>query len=129
MKRIATTMVLAAALAGGCYKTQYHLTAPAPVAQMGAEKFHLGVIGIIELSSPIDLTGECGGTQAVMVDERVSVLGGVVNMVLGYFVPILHIHNASVGCGAGGAAPTGAPPMGDPNAAPPADPNAAPPAP
>lgn len=113
MKRAAslfTATVLALSFGAGCYKTQYQLTPPAGMARPGPQHMHLGLLGFIELSSPIDLAAECPGGGAVMIDERVGVLGGIVNIVLGAFIPLLHIHNATVGCGDGGGAPEAAPP-------------------
>lgn len=37
--------------------------------------------------------------EATQIQERVSVLGGLVNMVLGNFVPVLSVFNPSVNCG------------------------------
>lgn len=105
MNRIALASAIALASLAGCYKTTYELKPPTMSTPKG-EHFHLGVIGIIELSSPINPAAECGGPDAsVAVNEQVSILGGLVNMVLGTFVPILHVHNATVGCGGGGAPP------------------------
>jgi hypothetical protein len=109
-------LILAAALATSlvaCQKTTYQLRAPSGASSPSAQyndHFHLSIIGIIELSSPIDLNAACGG-NADNVFEQVSVLGGIVNILLGNFIPILHVHNATVNCGAGGApAPTAPPP-------------------
>jgi hypothetical protein len=98
MKSIVLASVLASSLAS-CYKTTYELRPPPLIARPASQHFHLGLIGFIELSSPIVLTSECGGPeQASLIFERVGVLGGVVNLVLGTFIPILHVHNATVGC-------------------------------
>ncbi len=90
----------------GCYKTRYELTpppttTPPPPIRAAGQHFHLALFNIFELSAPINLVAECGGEVPVAVDERVGILGGLVNKLLSDFLPILHVHNATVGCAPG----------------------------
>ena len=106
MTKIILPIVLAASLVA-CQKTTYQLKAPSGGATPSAQyndHFHLSIIGIIELSSPVDINAACGG-NADNIFEQVSVLGGVVNLILGAFIPILSVHNATVNCGGGGGGP------------------------
>ncbi len=104
MNKIILASLLATSLFA-CQKTHYQLKAPGGASTPSAQyndHFHLSVIGIVELSSPVDLNAACQG-NADNVFEQVSVLGGIVNAILGTYIPILHVHNATVNCGAGGA--------------------------
>src|SRR5262249_34203249 len=113
MKRILLASAIAAA-AGGCFKTNIHLSAGPGVPSASVnDAFHLSLIGIFELSSPVDLKAACGGSDAAGINEQVSVVGGIVNIILGTFFPILSTMNPTVMCGGGGApAPAAAPPAG-----------------
>lgn len=113
MKHILFACVIAVA-AGGCFKTNIHLSAspgvPSPTVN---DAFHLSLIGIFELSPPVDLKAACGGSDAAGIHEEVSVVGGIVNLILGTTIPVLHVHNPTVMCSGGGApAPAAPPPAG-----------------
>lgn len=112
MKRALAIVVCALALAG-CYKTTYQLKPPGGAARPARQYFHLSLINIIEISPPIDLAAECGSPEAaVEIYEGVGVLGAIVNLFLSNFIPILHVHNAAVGCAGGGLPPPPPPPGG-----------------
>ena len=128
---------LAAALAlGACYRTTYllqppgQLSAPSPAYD---EQMHLSLLGVFELSSPVNLALACNNAAPVAIHEDVGVLGAIVNAVLSSYLPILHVHNATVLCPVGppvGQPPMGSPmPMGSPPGAPPASPSPMPPPP
>ena len=126
---------LAAVLAlGACYRTTYLLQPP---GQMSApspaydEQMHLSLLGIFELSSPINLALACNNAPPVAIHEDVGVLGAIVNAVLSSYLPILHVHNATVLCPIGPPVgmPMGQPPMSPPPGAPPASPSPMPPPP
>lgn len=123
MKR---ALVLTALLAAGCYKTTYLMQPggggmPSPAY---TDHLHWSIINLIELSQPVNLQEACPGAAATSIDERVGVLGGILNAVLGTYVPILSVHNATVFCGA----PAGAIPTFSPGGPPPAAPPPPPPA-
>jgi len=117
---------------GACYRTTYLLQPP---GQMSApspaydEQMHLSLLGIFELSSPVNLALACMNAPPVAIHEDVGVLGAIVNAVLSSYLPILHVHNATVLCPIG--PPVGQPPtpMGPPPTAPPASPSPMPPPP
>ena len=106
MKRIILACAIAAA-ASGCYKAKIHMNPTTPVTRSASvdNAFHFSVIGIVELSSPVDLKAACGGGDSAAISERVSVAGGLVNMVFGMFIPIFEVMNPSVECGAAATAP------------------------
>lgn len=104
-----SALVLAAALAasGGCYKTTYmmqpsNIGTPSPTA---GEHWHWSLLNIIELSSPVNLQEACPNAAPASIEESVTFLGGLINAVLGTYVPILSVHNASVYCGPPGMMP------------------------
>ena len=105
MKHIILASAIAAAL-GGCYKANIHMgAAPGVPSTTVNDAYHLSLIGIFELSSPVDLKAACGGSDAAGIHEEVSVVGGIVNLILSTYIPILHVTNPTVMCGGGGAAP------------------------
>jgi hypothetical protein len=114
-RRTARAVLLAAAIAttslGGCYKATIHLAdAPAAVSTRGYG-FHFSLIGLIELSPAVDLRARCpGGVSAI--EERETLLGALVNAVLGTYIPVLQVMNDRVDCSAGGAPPGTTAPMG-----------------
>lgn len=109
MTKFILPVVLAASLVA-CQKTNMQLKAPSGAATPSTlydGHFHLSVIGLIEVSSPVDLNAACGG-NADNIFENVSVLGGIVNILTGGF--LIGVHNATVNCSAGGGAPAAPPP-------------------
>lgn len=120
MKALGLAAALAATVAlGACYRTTYLLQPP---GQMSApspaydEQMHLSLLGIFELSSPINLQLACNNAPPVAIHEDVGVLGAIVNLVLSSYLPILHVHNATVLCPVG---PPVGQPMGQPMGQPP----------
>lgn len=100
--------IIVLALLAGCYRTRFELQPPvgyATPSPLYNDHFHLSLVNIIELSPPVDLAAACGGAPPAAIDEDVGVLGGIVNIFLSYYLPILHIHNATVLCPAQGAPP------------------------
>lgn len=101
---LATTLVVGA----GCQKTNIQLrppggsTVPSPAYD---GHYHLSLIGIIELSSAVNLASACGPEGPDSIYERIGVLGGLVNAIFSTYLPIFNVRNATVNCGAGGAAP------------------------
>jgi hypothetical protein len=95
-------MILLAVLAG-CYKATFQLaptTGPTFHSPVHDNDFHVSVVGVIELSSPIDLATSCGGgTAPVSIDERIGALGALANFALGLYVPA-DVFNPTVDCGA-----------------------------
>ncbi|HSD87169.1 MAG TPA: hypothetical protein VLB44_06625 [Kofleriaceae bacterium] len=116
--------ILAVALlaSGGCFRTKFQLQPPVPATPSATydNHFHFNLINLIELSSPVNLQQACGGAPPAGIEEEVGVLGAIVNMVLGTYIPILSVHNATVYCTAGGA-PMGGMPMGPAPMGPPPD--------
>jgi hypothetical protein len=104
MNKLILAATLGAATAG-CQKTNIQLHAPgAPATPSTAynDAFHFSIIGFIELSAPVDVGAACGPGGADSIHEEVSVLGGLVNIILGTYIPVLNVHNATVNCGGGG---------------------------
>jgi hypothetical protein len=97
-------LALALVLATGCYSSTIHLADSPARARSPAvdEAFHVSLIGVIELSSAIDLAAACPATGPASIDEHLSVLGGIVNLVLGNTIPIFSVMNPSVSCVAPG---------------------------
>jgi hypothetical protein len=114
-------LVIASLLLAGCFKANIWLKPPggpiAPGTVNGA--FHINLIDIIELSPAIDLNAACGG-NAVMIHDSLGVVGGIVNLILGDYFPILSVWNATVNCGAGGGEAPPGPAAPGPDAPPPA---------
>ena len=130
MTRLAPSLALLGAVLGavlpaaGCYRTRFELQPPvgyATPSPLYDNHFHVSLINIIELSAPVDLATACGGVPPAAIDEEVGVLGALVNVITSDAFPILHVHNATVLCPAGGAPPAMAPaPMAPAPMAPPA---------
>jgi len=132
---VKTTLALAAtlALAGGCWRTTYLLQPPGQMTQTSAaydQHMHWSLLNVIELSSPVNLQLACNNAPPVAIEEDVGILGALVNIVLDTYVPLLHVHNATVLCPVGPPMqqpmmgqppmqPMGQPPMGPPPMAPP----------
>jgi hypothetical protein len=114
MKRTLLACAVAAAL-GGCYKSTIHLADNPGTPGAVNEAMHISIIGLFELS-PVDLKAACPG-GASTIREKVSVIGGIINL---FVEPIVYIYNPSVDCGGGGEAPA-APAGGEAPAAPPAE--------
>jgi hypothetical protein len=108
MTRTMLVCALAAALTG-CYKANIHLTDGPGSPGAIQDQMHFSVIGIFEVSSPIDLRATCPSGGPAVIREQVTVVGGIINLLLGTYLPILSVMNPSVDC-AGGGAPTPAPP-------------------
>jgi hypothetical protein len=112
--RAAIASVVALALAsGGCYKAKVHLQpgagAPGPVNG----SLHIeAILGLLEISAPINLAAACPGGTAVAIDDQLTLIGGLINAVLGAvgISGIVDVWTAGVECGAGGAPPAGGPP-------------------
>lgn len=98
MKKFSLLLVISLALAS-CYKTNIRLSSSAPAATSPAvaDSMHFSLLGIIELSSPINLDAACG-SESVVIEERLSFLGGIVNAVLGSVVPLLQVMNSTIHC-------------------------------
>jgi len=96
------------AMLAGCYKATFQLAptaGPTFHSPLHDNDFHISVAGVIELSSPIDLAGACGGgTGPVSIDERVGVLGALADLALGLYLPV-DVFNPTVDCGARGGPP------------------------
>lgn len=120
MKRIILASTIAALALGGCYKANIHLADGPGTPGSVNNQLHFNLIGIIEISPAIDLKAACGGGQATTIHDEVSVLGGVINIILGNFVPILSVVTPTVDCGGAAAAPTGPAPEAPAPEAPPA---------
>lgn len=108
--------ILAVALlaSGGCFRTKFELQPPIPSTPSAVydNHFHFNLINLIELSSPVNLQQACNGAPPASIEEEVGILGAIVNMVLGTYIPILSVHNATVNCPAGAPMPMGGMPMG-----------------
>jgi hypothetical protein len=104
-------LALSALLVASCYRTRFELQPPvgyATPSPLYTDHFHVALIGIIELSAPVDLGSACGGVPPAAIVEDVGVLGALVNIVTSYVIPVLHVHNATVLCPIN-AAPSAAP--------------------
>lgn len=115
MKTASTLLTLAAlgSLATGCYRTRFDLAPPQPEqpSAMFSDHFHFSVIGIIEVSRPLDLQASCNGAAPTAAEEQINILGAIVNAVVRYFG--ISVHNATIYCPYGGGVqpiyPTGGP--------------------
>lgn len=105
-----TILIVAALASTGCYKASIQLKAPqqtVPSLEVD-NNMHVSLIGLFELSKPIALDTACAG-GVVAIDERVGFLGGLVNMVLGTYIPVLSVMNPTALCGMGVASDDAAP--------------------
>ena len=104
MTRALLAIVATGALAG-CYRTHFELTPPTPSlpSPIYDNHFHFSVINIIEISAPVDLSRACNGGPVATIYENTGVLGGIVNAIFSYALPILHVKNATVLCAYTGA--------------------------
>lgn len=121
MKALAA-LAVTAVLATGCYKARIQLQ-PAMATGYGPEHLHVGVIGIIEVSSPIDMAAACGGPQNVVeVYDHVGLLAGIVNLIANTIFPVFYIWNGRVGCAVMGPPPMAPQPELPPELPPPPPP-------
>ncbi len=91
---------LAASLAlSSCYKATIRLQEPRPAVTSAVtdNEMHMSLLGIVELSEPVDLAGSCA-TEAVAIEESLSVTGGIINAILGTYIPVLQVMNPTVTC-------------------------------
>ena len=119
------------ALTTGCWRTTYQLQPPGQMTQNSAvydQHMHWSLINVIELSSPVNLQLACNNAPPVAIEENVGVLGALINIVLDSYLPLLHVHNATVLGPVGppmqmgpqmGQPPMGQAPMGPPPGQPP----------
>ena len=103
----AAAALLSVAALASCYRTRFELAPPQPelVSNVYNEHFHFSVIGILEISRPVDLQAACNGASPTAVEEQISVLGGIVNAVAFALLGILHVHNATLYCPMGQGMP------------------------
>ena len=123
--KVALALATTLALTAGCWRTTYLLAPPGQMTQTSAaydQHMHWSLINVIELSSPVNLQLACNNAPPVAIEENVGVLGALINIVLDSYLPILHVHNATVLCPAGPPMQMGQPPMGAPMGQPPMGP-------
>ncbi len=99
MKKLVLAATAAISLAS-CYKATIHLkpaqgAAPSPTVE---DEMHFSLINIIEISDPVDMKAACAVSEPVQIKERLTFLGGIVNAVLGTYVPVLSVMNPTVMC-------------------------------
>lgn len=116
--KTASTLVSLAAIASlataGCYRTRFDLSPPqaeVPSTEYN-DHFHFAVIGVVEISRPVDLQRACGGAPPTAIEEQIGILGAIVNAALSFAFRVLTVHNATVYCPMGGAMPGGYPQQG-----------------
>jgi len=99
MKRLVLALAAATAFTG-CYKASIHLKAPQPVTESAAvsNQMHLSLLGVVELSPAVNLDEACAG-GTVVIKEQVGFVGGLVNMILGTYIPVLQVMNPTAMCG------------------------------
>ena len=98
--RFLTIALIAAFSMAGCYKARIHLKPEPPVmpSTLVHNEMHFSLIGIIELSAPVNLEAACpSGT--VTIKEGITVLGGIINIVIGTFIPAVQVMNTTAMCG------------------------------
>ncbi len=100
MKSAFFLMISAFALTS-CYKASIQLQEPRPTVTSNVtdNAMHYSLIGVVELSEPVDLEKSCA-TSAVSIEESLSFVGGIVNAALGTYVPVLQVMNPTVTCAA-----------------------------
>lgn len=106
LKPMVVISILTGALAlSGCYKAKIHLRTPQPVTTSASvnDALHVSLFGLFEVSAAVNLEEACAG-GTVRIDERLSILGILVNAVLGTVVPAVQIMNPTAKCGQGRSA-------------------------
>ncbi len=71
-----------ASMATGCHKIYYHNGGPMVANKSAAtvnEWHHIGVIGLVEFSEPVDLKRYCSGKEWSAVETENSFLTGLVS--------------------------------------------------
>jgi hypothetical protein len=107
MKTIMIGVVLASALISGCYTTRIVSgVAPKTVAPMAQDRWHHSVVvGIAEISPPVDLDAMCTNRDWAEIKEELTFLNGVVTAGTGgIYTPRTY----TLSCG-----PEAGPPSGD----------------
>lgn len=82
MKKLILIAAFALFFAGGCFKTTVLNSqggAPSPLAD---GKWYHGVIGLVDLSGPMDLNQVCSGGQWTRIELRMSFLNAIVSSIL-----------------------------------------------
>ena len=82
MSRVPAIGLLAGLLSTGCYKIDYVAGPSAPYPQT-TEWHHIGILGLVEFSEPVQLDMICPGGFA-RVHNEVSFVNGVVTLALGF---------------------------------------------
>ncbi len=100
MKYLGFALISALAVSS-CYKASIQLQAPTPTVTSAVtdEAMHMSLLGIVELSEAVDLEKACA-SGAVSIEEELSFTGGIINALLGTYVPILQVMNPTVECAA-----------------------------
>jgi hypothetical protein len=93
-------LLMTCLLAASCYKAEIQLKGPDQAGMPSAlvnNAYHWSLIGVFEVSDPVNIQAACNGDPA-SIHEEVSVPGGVINLLLNTFVPILGVFNPTVSC-------------------------------
>lgn len=107
MKTIA--LALCVSLTGACYRANIRMANTAATrSSVADDKMHFSVIGVLELSAPVDMNASCAGAGVAGIHEEQTFLGGFVGMFFDNIIPIFSLMNASVECGNTAAASTAA---------------------
>ncbi len=95
MNRKLVVAIMSAALASGCYRTTVHMgvVRPSVTSLTAGTGNHVSLIGIFEISDPIDLRAACPG-GIVEIRERQTFFGRLITAL----VPFVSIMNPSIGC-------------------------------
>jgi hypothetical protein len=109
-KRLVLAAFIAAIGATSCYSATIRLSpeagARSPVLD---DKMSIHLLNVIPLNGEHNLAAVCPNSTAVAIHDHVTVLGGLINMLLGTYVPVLSVWNSSADCSVSAPQPASAP--------------------
>ncbi len=100
MRRFSLVVLIGLSLSS-CYRASIQLQEPRETVTSSDidDSMHFSLLGVVELSDAVDLETSCA-SGAVAIKEKISFTGGIINALLGTYVPVLQVMNPTVECDA-----------------------------
>ena len=98
-KRLVLAAFVAAIGATSCYSATIRLSPEAGARSTALDgKMSLHLLNIIPLNGEHNLAAACPNSTPVAIHDHLTAFGGVINILLGTYVPVLSVWNSSADC-------------------------------
>jgi len=89
------TVMLAALALAGCYQATFHLEPKATggYSQSVNQTMHIQLLGLFEVSQPVNLVSACRDRHPVAIEEQLAPAGALVNLLVA-----ISVMNPTVRC-------------------------------